>query len=118
MVSPSNSGKSSWTMILLGALGAGKSTIVNILNSKNTNANRVEFVASNSFKGFTKDFVTDVMPMSGVGIVKLIDSPGLADPNIPIDQWVKKYNLQLKGEAIDLVVCLIEYAERPSTKEL
>jgi hypothetical protein len=49
-------------------------------------------VASNSLKGFTKDFTADILPINGVGLVKLIDSPGLADPNIPIDQWVNLYN--------------------------
>ena len=58
------------------------------------------------------------MVIDGVGIIKFIDSPGLADPNIPINQWVNLYNQQVKGELIELVVCLIEYNERPTTKEL
>jgi putative ribosome biogenesis GTPase RsgA len=85
MVEPSNSGDSERTMIVLGALGAGKSTFLNILNSQDSRPGRKEFVASNSLKGFTKDFPADVLAVNGYGPVKLIDSPGLADPNIPID---------------------------------
>jgi hypothetical protein len=49
----------------------------------------------------------------------LIDSPGLADPKILIDVWVNLYNKAI-GEVkweIDLVVCVLEYTERPSVKE-
>lgn len=49
----------------------------------------------------------------------MIDSPGLADPKILIDVWVNLYNKAI-GEVkweIDLVVCVLEYTERPSVKE-
>lgn len=51
--------------------------------------------------------------------MKLIDSPGLADPNILIDVWVNLYNNTI-GAAnwkIDLVVCVLEDSGRPSVKE-
>lgn len=59
------------------------------------------------------------MLFPNVGLVQLIDSPGLSDPNIPIDVWVQKYNNQIHEQdfKLDLVVCVIEYATRPSSKE-
>ncbi len=50
------------TLLVIGALGAGKSTILNILNSQSNRMGRVEFQASNLLKGLTKDFTSDVMP--------------------------------------------------------
>ena len=59
------------------------------------------------------------MAFPHVGLVQLIDSPGLADPNILIDVWVEKYNNQIAQQdlKLDLVVCVIECATRPSSKE-
>ena len=50
------------TLLVIGARGAGKSTILNILNSQSNRMGAVEFEASNSLKGLTKDFTSDVMP--------------------------------------------------------
>ena len=48
-----------------------------------------------------------------------MDSPGLADPNILIDVWVNLFNNAIGTPkwSVDLVVCVIEYTERPSIKE-
>ena len=107
------------TLLVIGARGVGKSTILNIFNSQSNRTARVEFEASNSLKGFTKDFTSDIMTFPYTDNVRLIDSPGLADPNLPIDQWVNKYNQQVtsKGWEVDLVALVIEYAERPCESE-
>ena len=107
------------SIIVLGPLGAGKSTIMNIINSQALKQNKKEFVASNSLVGCTQEFSYDTSVFEIVGQVKLIDSPGLADPNILIDVWVNLFNNSIGTPkwSIDLVVCVIEYAERPSIKE-
>ena len=50
------------TLLVIGGLAAGKSTILNILNSQSNRMGRVEFEASNLRKGHTKNFTSDVMP--------------------------------------------------------
>ncbi len=57
--------------------------------------------------------------IEGLGRVILYDSPGLADPNLSINKWSDLFNTNIaqKGIGIDLVVCVIEYAERPSYRE-
>lgn len=58
--------------------------------------------------------------IEGLGRVVLYDSPGLSDPNISINKWSDLFNSSIaqKGIGIDLVVCVIEYTERPSNKEM
>jgi hypothetical protein len=93
MVQPSIVSQNSMKRILvLGALGAGKSTMLNILNAQGLNQSRKEFVASNSLSGCTQEFSYDISPFDVVGQVQLLDSPGLADPNLLIDVWVRLYN--------------------------
>jgi hypothetical protein len=50
----------------------------------------------------------------------LIDSPGLGDRNIPINQWLEIYNTSFKKEypSVDLILLVIEKNERVSTKEI
>ena len=50
----------------------------------------------------------------------LIDSPGLGDPQIPINQWLKIYNTSFKTEypSVDLILLVIERGERVSNKEI
>lgn len=121
MVEPSSiSDNSIKRVIALGALGAGKSTILNILNSQGVNEQtRKEFVSSNSLKGCTQEFFYDIAPIPSIGQVQLIDSPGLADPNLLIDIWVRLYNNTIASQRwkLDLVICVIEYTERPSLRE-
>ncbi len=70
---------------MLGALGAGKSTVLNVLNGQALKSEKKEFVASNQLTGCTQKFDYDISPFPFVGLVQLIDSPGLSDPNLPID---------------------------------
>ena len=106
-------------VFVLGALGAGKSTVLNNISAAGMSTDSVRFAASNSLAGCTKAFNYDFVPFPKGEQIQLIDSPGLADPSIPLDVWVRLYNSQI-AEAIggiDLVIIVIEYAERPSTKE-
>jgi GTPase Era involved in 16S rRNA processing len=106
-------------IIVLGALGAGKSTVLNILNSKSNNSNKKVFISSNSLNGCTQEFDSDIAEIPELGRVFLSDSPGLADPRLPIDMWTNLYNKSIANKNIkfDLVICVIEHAERPSIKE-
>ena len=77
------------------------------------------FKASNAFEGCTKNFNYDFLPLSNGELIQVIDSPGLADPEILIDVWVSLYNSQIAAKKweIDLAVVVIECATRPSAKE-
>ncbi len=85
---------------MLGALGAGKSTVLNILNSKSQHSGKRVFHSSNSLKGVTQDFDSDIADIPGIGRVFLCDSPGLADQRIPIDKWTKIYNESIGSKKI------------------
>jgi hypothetical protein len=69
--------------------------------------------------GCTQEFDQEIADIPELGRVFLCDSPGLADPRLPIDKWTNLYNQSIANKKIkfDLVVCVIEHAERPSTKE-
>ena len=45
---------------MLGALGAGKSTVLNILNSKSQHSGKKVFHSSNSKYGVTQEFDYDI----------------------------------------------------------
>jgi hypothetical protein len=74
------------------------------------------FIASCSKKGVTQDFNAKVSPKLGM---RLIDSPGLADPDLQMSLWLEKYKDDVVGqfEAISLCIIVVEYAERCSSKE-
>ena len=77
---------------MLGALGAGKSTVLNILNSKSQKSNKKTFLSSNSMKGVTQKFDSDIAEIPELGFVFLCDSPGLADTSFQIEKWTDLYN--------------------------
>ena len=43
------------------------------------------FKSGPDLKGGTKQFSYAIVPILGHGKIKLYDSPGMSDPNIPID---------------------------------
>ena len=103
----------------MGAIGAGKSTISRVITSFGQIDQRNLFKATPDLKGVTKQFSYAIVPISGHGKIKLYDSPGMSDPNIPIDQWLNLYNNAIgsKNEKINLLVLVIEHAKRLSFKE-
>jgi putative ribosome biogenesis GTPase RsgA len=72
-------------VLVIGAKGVGKSTVLNALNSQALKSDRKEFVVSNKLTGCTKNFEYEMSPFPFVGLVQLIDSPGLADPDLLFD---------------------------------
>ena len=50
------------------------------------------FRSGPDLKGGTKQFSYAIVPILGHGKIKLYDSPGMSDPNIPIDYWLYLYN--------------------------
>ncbi len=107
-------------ILVVGPLGAGKSTILNSLNSESRSAFKKVFKSSNALIGCTQEFDSTIAEIAALGSVALYDSPGLADPNFPIDRWTTLYNKDIACQKLkfELLVCVMEYAERPSNKEL
>ena len=54
-------------VLVIGAYGVGKSTVLNALNSQALKSDRKEFVISNELRGFTKNFEYDISPFPFVG---------------------------------------------------
>ncbi len=77
---------------MIGPLGAGKSTILNILSSQSQSASKKVFKSSNALTGCTQLFDYTEAVVGGVGSTVLYDSPGLSDPNLPIDKWIALFN--------------------------
>ena len=54
-------------VLVLGALGAGKSTVLNVLNGQSMKSNKKEFVASNSQIRCTQKFDYDISQLPFLG---------------------------------------------------
>ena len=75
MVSANNNNR---TVIALGTLGVGKSTLMNAFSASKTG----EFAVGDGAESVTKEFKAFDM-----GDLTLIDTPGLNDVDIPLAYW-------------------------------
>ena len=91
-------------VLTLGDIGHGKSTFNNALIGAHKNE------ASDSTQGVTQDFQKHSSILPEFKDTIFIDSPGLNDPDLALENWVEKYNNTI-GEQdaprLSLVVLLI-----------
>lgn len=93
------------TILPIGTLGTGKSTFMNCCLGS------YGFKTSDSTEGCTQKFEskeTDVMT--------LIDAPGLADPRMPIGDWVNSLK-KIGGTKVSLCLLFIMQKVRPDAQD-
>ena len=91
------------TVITIGTLGVGKSTLLNCLAAAEV------FAAKRSVKRVTTDF-----NLHEADTFALIDCPGLGDLNMPLIEWSAKLNeSDYTGTGIALALMVIRQKVRP-----
>ena len=77
-----SSDRTSKSLLVIGKVGAGKSTVLNKL------ANEEIFESSNKPSSCTKIVASKKINFEGYPL-KIFDVPGLCDPKMPISKWVE-----------------------------
>ena len=98
-------------VLTLGDVGHGKSTFNNALIGAHKNE------ASDATSGVTQNFQTHSSILPEFKDTAFIDSPGLNDPDLALENWVAKWNNTIGQQAaprLSLVVLLIKYRTRPA----
>ena len=98
-------------VLTIGDVGHGKSTFNNALIGAHKNE------ASDSTSGVTQNFETHFSMEPELRGTAFIDSPGLNDPDMALENWVQKYNNTVGKQSaprLSLVVLLIECQARPT----
>jgi predicted GTPase len=97
----------------MGEIGQGKSTTLNALGAT--------LKAGKSIDSLTQNF--DLAPSNNPTLKKknvyLMDSPGLADMDLPLPEWLARYNQKMGEDKFEVSLCvlLITWRARPSTNE-
>ena len=108
--SSSNAGEKPNVMVM-GTLGTGKSTLLNRMSGQEEDV----FVARLQTEGCTQE--PKIAEAEGF---KLIDTPGLNDPNMSTNEWQTTYNkwIEVQGNVrIDLAVLVFKQNIRPSVQD-
>ena len=95
----------------MGTLGTGKSTLLNRMSGQEEDV----FVARLQTEGCTQE--PKIAEAEGF---KLIDTPGLNDPNMSTNEWQTTYNkwIEVQGNVrIDLAVLVFKQNIRPSVQD-
>ena len=98
-------------VMVMGTLGTGKSTLLNRMSGQEEDL----FVARLQTEGCTQE--PKIAEAEGF---KLIDTPGLNDPNMTTNEWQTTYNKWLKAQGpvrIDLAVLVFKQNVRPSVQD-
>jgi putative ribosome biogenesis GTPase RsgA len=91
-------------VLTIGGVGHGKSTLNNALIGAHKNE------ASDATSGVTQNFKTNSSILPEFKDTAFIDSPGLNDPDMALENWVAKYNNTIGQQGaprLSLVVLLI-----------
>jgi predicted GTPase len=98
-------------VLTIGDVGHGKSTFNNALIGAHKNE------ASDATSGVTQNFQTYSSILPEFKDTAFMDSPGLNDPDMALENWVQKYNNTVGKQSaprLSLVVLLIECQARPT----
>ena len=104
---------SEYVVVLIGGPGAGKSTVANFLiDGKDSNL----FEASkDTVSGVTQGVQMEIGPALGERKGKkfrVFDTPGLADPEMPIEEWVDKIKEGITThQNIDMVLMVLKASD-------
>ena len=96
----------------IGMLGVGKSTLLNCALNLDDPSNT--FVAKNAATGVTQDFTPK--PTTWPNVV-VLDTPGLCDPQLELPLWTSRYNEQMAGKDLSLVIFIVPPMPRVSANE-
>ena len=100
MVSSNN-----YTIIAVGPAGVGKSTLLNSIVGADV------FKASMTTDGGeTKEIAMYEGKWLGQGSpnIKIIDTPGMGDPDLPLDELCKDIDIKCQGQKIDIVMICVK----------
>ena len=99
--------------MVMGTLGTGKSTLLNRMSGKQVEEE--PFLAKLQTSGCTQK-----PAMAEAEGFKLIDTPGLSDPNMSTLDWQTRYNQWIAEQGnvrIDLAVLVFKQSVRPSVQD-